>query len=46
MHLGISLIELGRPAEAVPYLETAIALDPTSGLARAALERARSAPAR
>ena len=45
-HLGISLIELGRPAEAVPYLENAIALDPTSGLARAALERARGAPAR
>jgi tetratricopeptide (TPR) repeat protein len=45
-HLGISLIELGRPAEALPYLENAIALDPASGLARAALERARGAPAR
>jgi tetratricopeptide (TPR) repeat protein len=45
-YLGISLIELGRPAEALPYLENAIALDPASGLARAALERARGAPAR
>jgi len=44
--LGIALIELGRPAEAVPYLENAVSLDPTSGLARAALARARGAPAR
>ena len=45
-HLGISLIDLGRPAEALPYLESAVGLDPASGLARAALARARGAPAR
>jgi tetratricopeptide (TPR) repeat protein len=42
-HLGISLIELGRPVEAVAYLEKAVTLDSTSGLARAALARARGA---
>jgi len=45
-HLGISLIALGRPAEALAPLEKAVSLDPASGLAREALARARSAPAR
>jgi tetratricopeptide (TPR) repeat protein len=45
-YLGISLIELGRPAEAVAYLEKALSLDSTSGLARAALARARGTTAR
>ena len=44
--LGISLIALGRPVEALAPLEKAVSLDPTSGLAREALARARSAPAR
>jgi Flp pilus assembly protein TadD len=44
--LGISLIALGRPAEALAPLEKAVSLDPTSGLAREALARAQSAPAR
>jgi protein O-mannosyl-transferase len=46
IQLGISLIELGRPAEAIPYLEHAVSLDPASALAREALARARSTPAR
>ena len=37
------LIDLGRPAEAVVYLERAIALDPASAAAQEALTRARSA---
>jgi predicted Zn-dependent protease len=40
------LIELGRPAEAIPYLEKAASLDPASSLIRQALAQARSAPAR
>jgi hypothetical protein len=42
----MSLIELGRPAEAIPYLESAASLDPASAPARAALSRARSASPR
>jgi hypothetical protein len=40
------LIELGRPAEAIPYLESAASLDPASRIARDALSRARSGTAR
>jgi Flp pilus assembly protein TadD len=44
--LGISLLALGRPAEAVPYLESAARLDPASPIVRDALARARSMSAR
>jgi hypothetical protein len=40
------LIELGRPADTIPYLESAVRLDPASAVARRALSRARDAPAR